>query len=110
MSVGACHAVDPERVRHAGRDYANGARVQLEAVRAGVYGELPVEHDVALVLRVGVERRRCVARKEELDHGEAAIDGLSRHPDNRQSAEEPEPLVLTCRRPRHGQLSSGECR
>ena len=83
---------------HAGRDYANAARVELEAVRAGVYGELPVEHDVALVLRVGVKRRRCVARKEELDQSEAAIDGLSRHPDDRQSAEEPEPLVLACRR------------
>ena len=88
------------------RDYGNVTRVELEAVRAGVYGELPVEHDVALVLRVGVKRRRCVARKEELDQSEAAIDGLSRHPDNRESAEEPEPLVLTCRGPRRrlGQL------
>ena len=47
-------AVDPERVRHAGRDHPNASRLELEAVRAGPYGELPVEHDVALVLRVGV--------------------------------------------------------
>ena len=70
------------------------------------------------VLESEALRLACLRRTPEdlqrlqaiLDQSEAAIDGLSRHPDNRQSAEEPVPLVLTCRGPRYGQVNCGECR
>ena len=58
------------------------------------------EDDVALVLRVGVARRRGVPRKEELDQRVALVNRLARHADRRQRSDEPQPLSLAGGRPR----------
>ena len=95
---------------HPDRHDRDAARAELEALGAGLHRQPPVEHDVALVLRVGVKRRRGAVREQELEHRQTAAGGLARHPDDRQGAEEPQPLARAGRRPRRRRLSCGECR
>jgi imidazolonepropionase-like amidohydrolase len=50
---------------------------EVEAMRARVHGQVTLDDDVALVLRMGVTRRRGVFGKEELDQGVTAADRLA---------------------------------
>src|SRR5205085_3826329 len=70
-------AVDAERVRDAHRHHGCRPRHELESLLPGLDRQQPVLHDVALVLRMRVKWRRCVARKQEFDQREAPIRRLT---------------------------------
>jgi hypothetical protein len=59
---------------------------QLKALFSRLDREVPIEHDVALVLGMCVERGRGVARKQKFDEREAAVHGLARYTNDRKRA------------------------
>src|SRR2546423_15497801 len=81
-------------MRHPPRDPPGVAAFELEPLPARLNGKAPLEHDVGLVLWMGVKRRRGVMRKEKLDQRKATVDRLARDPDRCQSSDEPERLAL----------------
>ena len=56
-------------------------------------GQASVEHEVALVLRVGVQCGRGVPSEQELGEGKTVAGGLAGDADDRQRSEEPERLT-----------------
>jgi hypothetical protein len=82
-------------VRHADRDDGGRAGFELEALLASLKGESSLEYEVALVLGMGMKRRRGVTRKQELDLRETALGYLPRQLDRCQGAQKPEPLALS---------------
>ena len=66
---------------------------------AGLHDELTVDDDVALVLWVGMPRRRGAAGEQELDQRVAAVDRLAGHANGRERPEEPQLLALAGSRP-----------
>ena len=92
-------AVHPEGVGHPHRDRGCAACLKLEPMLASLNREPSLQHDVALVLRMGVKWRRRVVRKQELDQGEASVGCLTRQLDGGQSSKEPEPLPVAGGRP-----------
>ena len=91
--------VDAEGVRNPQRNDSCSPWHQLEPFPAGLHRQPSLEHDVTLVLGMGVKRRRRVARKEELNQRESPIARLTRQPDGSQRSEEPELLTRLGIRP-----------
>jgi hypothetical protein len=57
---------------------------QLKALFSRLDREVPIEHDVALILRMRVKRGRGVPRKQKFDQRETAVDGLARYTNDRK--------------------------
>ena len=66
-------AVHTEGVRDPHRHHGHRARHEFEPLLAGLHRQASLQHDVTLVLRMRVKRRRCVARKEEFDQRETPV-------------------------------------
>ena len=81
-------------MRHTDRHDGRGARLELEPLLASPNREPSLEHDVALILGMAVQRGRRVSRKQELDQGIAPLGRFPRNLDRRQGAQEPEPFAL----------------
>jgi hypothetical protein len=81
-------------MRHSHRHDRGSASLEHKAPLASLDRQPTLKHEVALVLGMGVTRRRRVVRKQELDQSEAPVDYLPRDPDRRQRSEEPQTLAL----------------
>ena len=92
-------AVDAKGVSDSHRDGRCSAGSELKAPLAGLHRELPVDDDVALILGVGVARRRGAAWKEKLDQRVAAADRLTGHANRCERPDEPQLLALAGGRP-----------
>lgn len=57
---------------------------QLKALFSRLEREVPIKHDVALILRMCVKRGRGVPRKQKFDEREAAVDGLAWYTNDRK--------------------------
>lgn len=68
--------------------------LELKAPVASLNRQPTLKHEVALILGMGMKRRRRVARKQELDQSKAPINYLPGDPDRCQRANEPQPLAL----------------
>ena len=71
----------------------SGARPELKALVAGLNRQ-PTFDEVALILGMGMKRRRLVVWKQELDESKAPINYLPGDPDRRQRANDPPPLAV----------------
>ena len=100
-------AVDPKRVRNPHRHDSDRPFSELEPLTSGHYGQAPVQNNVALVLRMRVERRGGVPREEELDHSQASVGRLAADSDGRECSQEPQSLPLS--RPGEGRTQGLGC-
>jgi hypothetical protein len=94
-----CLAVYPKGVRYPHRDDSGCTGLKLETLLAGLNRESSLQHDVALVLGMGVKRRRGMVRKQELNQCKTPARCVARQLDRCQCSQELEPLAVPRGRP-----------